>query len=101
MSQLRWDPTLCEWVTYAPQRQDRTFLPPAEWCPLCPTLESGFPTEVPRRQYEIVVFENRFPSYHLEAPTPDEPGSLLTPTLPGRGVCEVVVYSDDHSASLA
>ena len=48
MSQLRWDPLLKEWVTYASQRQDRTFLPPAEWCPLCPTKEGGYPTEIPR-----------------------------------------------------
>ncbi|MDQ3910544.1 MAG: galactose-1-phosphate uridylyltransferase, partial [Actinomycetota bacterium] len=34
MNQLRWDPTLQEWVAYATHRQDRTFLPPAEYCPL-------------------------------------------------------------------
>lgn len=80
---LRWDPTLCEWVTYAPQRQDRTFLPPADWCPLCPTKPGSLPTEIPRRRYEMVVFENLFPSYRLNAVAPDEMGSLLTPSLPG------------------
>ena len=62
MNQLRWDPTLREWVAYATHRQDRTFLPPAEYCPLCPTEPGGFPTEVPRKSYDIVVFENKFPS---------------------------------------
>jgi UDPglucose--hexose-1-phosphate uridylyltransferase len=101
VNQLRWDPTLEEWVAYATHRQDRTFLPPAEYCPLCPTKPGGFPTEVPRESYDIVVFENKFPSLKPDAPDPDEPGSALTPTAPGRGVCEVVLYSDQHGATLA
>jgi UDPglucose--hexose-1-phosphate uridylyltransferase len=101
VNQLRWDPTLAEWVAYATHRQDRTFLPPAEYCPLCPTKPGGFPTEVPRESYDIVVFENKFPSLKPDAPDPDEPGSALTPTAPGRGVCEVVLYSDEHGATLA
>ncbi len=101
MNQLRWDPTLREWVTYATHRQDRTFLPPAEYCPLDPTKPGGFPTEVPRESYDIVVFENRFPSLAPDAPEPEEGGSPLTPTAPGRGICEVVLYSDDHYATLA
>ena len=101
MNQLRWDPTLREWVTYATHRQDRTFLPPAEYCPLCPTEPGGFPTEVPRESYDIVVFENKFPSYVPDAPVPDELGTTLMPTAPGRGVTEVVVYSDKHEETLA
>jgi UDPglucose--hexose-1-phosphate uridylyltransferase len=100
-SALRWDPILREWVTYAPQRQDRTFLPPDNWCPLCPTKLDGVPTEVPRSQYDLVVFENRFPSYSLDAPAPSEVGSVLTPTRPRRGICEVVLYTDNHQATLA
>ena len=101
MNQLRWDPTLREWVAYATHRQDRTFLPPAEYCPLCPTKPGGFPTEVPRESYDIVVFENKFPSLAPDAPEPEEAGTALTPTAPGRGVCEVVLYSDDHGSTLA
>jgi UDPglucose--hexose-1-phosphate uridylyltransferase len=101
LNQLRWDPTLEEWVAYATHRQDRTFLPPAEYCPLCPTKPGGFPTEVPRESYDIVVFENKFPSFTPDAPEPEEPGTSLTPTAPGRGVAEVVLYSDDHDATLA
>ncbi|MGI9050192.1 MAG: galactose-1-phosphate uridylyltransferase [Rubrobacteraceae bacterium] len=101
MNQIRWDPTLREWVAYATHRQDRTFLPPAEYCPLCPTKPGGFPTEVPRESYEIVVFENRFPSFTPDAALQDGEGTLLTPVAPGRGVCEVVLYTDDHDATLA
>lgn len=101
MNQLRWDPTLREWVAYATHRQERTFLPLAEYCPLCPTKPGSFPTEVPRESYEIAVFENRFPSFKLDAPNPGELGNDLTPTAAGRGVCEVVLYSDQHDATLA
>jgi UDPglucose--hexose-1-phosphate uridylyltransferase len=101
LNQLRWDPTLREWVAYATHRQDRTFLPPAEYCPLDPTKPGGFPTEVPRESYDIVVFENRWPSFVPDAPQPEEVGSPLTPTAPGRGICEVVLYSEEHYATLA
>ena len=101
MSELRWNPLLSEWVITATHRQDRTFLPPAEYCPLDPTKPGGFPTEVPRESYDIVVFENRFPSFTPGAPEPEEVGSPLTPTAPGRGICEVVLYSEDHYATLA
>ena len=36
-SQLRYDPLVDEWVAVAAHRQTRTFLPPADECPLCPS----------------------------------------------------------------
>jgi UDPglucose--hexose-1-phosphate uridylyltransferase len=101
LNQLRWDPTLEEWVAYATHRPARTLLPPPAYCPLCPTKPGGFPTEVPRESYDIVVFENKFPSFTPDAPEPEESGTALTPTAPGRGVAEVVLYSDEHDATLA
>ena len=102
MNELRWNPTTKEWVSYATHRQDRTFHPPPEYCPLCPTKsEDDFPTEVPRPSYEIVVFENKFPSFVPDFSEPEESGTWLTPTAPGQGVCEVVLYADDHYATLA
>ena len=100
MNQLRWDPTLGEWVAYATHRQDRTFLPPAEYCPLDPTKPGGFPTEVPRESYDIVVFENKFPSFVPDAEDRGADGGV-TATVPGRGICEVVLYSEDHDSTLA
>jgi len=38
-SGLRWDALAGEWVIIAAQRQDRTFLPPLEECPLDPSRE--------------------------------------------------------------
>ena len=101
MSELRWHPLHGEWVATATHRQDRTFLPPADFCPLCPTLTGGFPTEVPESKYDIVVFENRFPSLSSVAPEIEVEASELYPVENAQGVCEVVVYTPHHKATLA
>ena len=101
MSELRWHPLLQEWVITATHRQERTFHPPSEYCPLCPTRPGGYPTEVPEPHYEIVVFENRFPSLQREPPAPAVAPTPFSPVLPARGVCEVVLYTPDHRATLA
>ena len=101
MSELRWNPLLGEWVATATHRQDRTFLPPDDYCPLCPTQEGGFPTEVPEPAYDIVVLENRFPSLKTTPDPPSVESSDLYPVRPSQGVCEVVLYSPNHSTSLA
>jgi UDPglucose--hexose-1-phosphate uridylyltransferase len=101
VSELRWNPLLGEWVATATERQDRTFLPPDDYCPLCPTKSGGFPTEVPEGSYDIVVFENRFPSLKTVPDDPVVESSALYPVRPSQGVCEVVLYSPKHSSSLA
>jgi UDPglucose--hexose-1-phosphate uridylyltransferase len=80
-SDLRWDPLLGEWVVIAAQRQGRTFLPPAEHCPLDPS-RPGRPTEIPAPDYDVVVFENRFPSLY-GAGSPGGAGSLSGAGSPG------------------
>ena len=101
MSELRWNPLLGEWVATATHRQERTFLPPADFCPLCPTKPGGFPTEVPEDDYDIVVFENRFPSLRPNPPAPAIEATEAYPVRPGQGVCEVVLYSPHHNSTLA
>src|SRR5512143_3895071 len=101
MSELRYHPFLEQWVITATHRQDRTFLPPDDYCPLCPTKPDGFPTEVPFECYDIVVFENKFPSLQPHPPTPEVQGTSLLPVRPSLGVCEVVCYSDDHDSTFA
>ena len=128
---LRWDALTGEWVVIAAQRQDRTFLPPTQECPLCPS-RPGRLTEIPAADYDVVVFENRFPSLRGAVPTPDPrtpgpptPGPptldprTLAPQAPGPqarvgpletggvagrpaiGRCEVVCFTADHNASFA
>jgi UDPglucose--hexose-1-phosphate uridylyltransferase len=93
-SELRRDRLLGEWVTIASHRQDRTYLPPSDQCPLDPSAP-GRPTEIPASDYEVVVFENRFPSYSGRVPAD------LRGTTPGVGRAEVVCFSPDHDASFA
>ena len=97
MSELRWNPLLGEWVATATHRQQRTFLPPADFCPSEP---GGFPTEVPESSYDIVAFENRFPSLRPH-PEPPIEGTELDPVRTSRGVCEAVPYSPNRTSMLA
>ena len=101
MSELRFNPLIGEWTATATARQDRTFLPPDNYCPLCPTAPGGFPTEIPEPSYDIVAFENKFPSLRREPGIPTIDGTDLYPVEPSHGVCEVVVYTPHHSSSLA
>ncbi len=109
-SQLRCDPLTGEWVTVASQRQSRTFMPSADDNPLAPS-RPGHPTEVPESSYDVVVFENRFPSFSTttdDVPEP-EPGDVvlagaadgnpLVNRRRGRGRCEVVCFSSDAEQS--
>jgi UDPglucose--hexose-1-phosphate uridylyltransferase len=101
LSELRWNPLRREWVITATHRMDRVLHPPRDYCPLCPTVPGGFETEIPRPDFELAVFENRFPSLHLVPPEPDVDGTELSPVAPAGGVCEVVVYTPEHEGSIA
>jgi UDPglucose--hexose-1-phosphate uridylyltransferase len=96
-SHLRWHPLRGEWIAYASHRQNRTFLPPAEYNPLAVTTDPRHPTELPAGPWEVAVFENLFPT--LDSTARDAP-DISVPTRPGRGACEVVVFTQDPSASL-
>jgi UDPglucose--hexose-1-phosphate uridylyltransferase len=63
---------------------DRTvYHPPADECPLCPTHGDRL-SEIPDSSYDVVVFENRFPSLAGDF-----------------GRCEVVCFTSEHDASFA
>jgi UDPglucose--hexose-1-phosphate uridylyltransferase len=99
-SELRYDPLTGEWVAIAAHRQSRTFLPPSDECPLCPSTPDRS-TEIPAYDYDVVVFENRFPSLSRRVGPPAEPATPFTPVRPGEGRCEVVCFTSDHDASFA
>lgn len=101
MSELRWNPILQQWVVTATHRQERTYKPPEDFCPFCPTRDGSFPTEVPAPSYEIVVFENKFPSLRRVPPEPALKGTDTFRVEPARGVCEVVLYTDEHHSTFA
>ncbi|MER5962044.1 galactose-1-phosphate uridylyltransferase [Streptomyces sp. NPDC002057] len=82
-SEIRYDALTGDPVAVASHRQARTYHPPADACPLCPARD-GRESEIPEESYEVVVFENRFPSLSG-----------------GVGRCEVVCFTDDHTLSFA
>ncbi|MFJ3957674.1 galactose-1-phosphate uridylyltransferase [Arthrobacter sp. NPDC090010] len=97
--QVRYDALSGEWVAVAAHRQTRTHLPPARECPICPS-SSERSTEIPEHDYEVVAFENRFPS--LGPVLGELPGSPAWGTLaPASGRCEVVTFTPEHTGSFA
>ncbi|WP_435173980.1 galactose-1-phosphate uridylyltransferase [Actinacidiphila sp. bgisy145] len=82
-SETRFDRLLGDTVAIASHRQGRTYHPPADQCPLCPSRE-GRQTEIPDTDYEVAVFENRFPSLAGD-----------------KGRCEVVCFTSDHDSSFS
>lgn len=94
---LRWHPLREEWVIYAAHRQTRTFLPPPDFDPLRPSTDPAVPTEVPAGNWEVAAFDNLFPSLRPDA---GPPPSAMVPTAPGRGACEVVVFTQEQTGSL-
>ncbi|MBB2910909.1 UDPglucose--hexose-1-phosphate uridylyltransferase [Streptosporangium becharense] len=98
-SELRYDPLTEEWIAVAGHRQGRTFLPPASECPLCPS-RPGRLTEIPSPDYDVVVFENRFPSFSTQPGAYEQVGGL-SEVRAGAGRCEVVCFTSDHDSSFS
>ncbi|WP_369366549.1 galactose-1-phosphate uridylyltransferase [Streptomyces sp. CG4] len=82
-SAIRQDVLLGDSIAIASHRQGRTYHPPADECPLCPTHGDRL-SEIPDSSYDVAVFENRFPSLAGDS-----------------GRCEVVCFTSDHDASFA
>lgn len=82
-SEIRRDALLGDSVAIASHRQGRTYHPPADQCPLCPSQGERL-SEIPDSSYDVVVFENRFPSLAGDS-----------------GRCEVVCFTSDHNSSFA
>ncbi|GEN81340.1 galactose-1-phosphate uridylyltransferase [Actinotalea fermentans] len=108
LPEMRQDPLTGEWIPMASHRMNRTFLPAADSCPLCPARPGAAYSdgEVPDTDYDVVVFENRFPA--LLAPPDGTAGEAwsvdgdpLWPARTAAGRCEVVCFSAEHRASFA
>ncbi|MDH6144258.1 MULTISPECIES: galactose-1-phosphate uridylyltransferase [Kitasatospora] len=124
LSEVRRDPVTGDWITVAAHRQGRIYHPPTDQCPLCPSTADHL-SEVPAADYDVVVFENRFPSLAADAapaidiapetapdtvpdavptaahPAATAPAAPLRQARPGVGRCEVVCFTADHDASFA
>ena len=97
--EVRFDALTDEWVAIAAHRQSRTHLPPADQCPICPTTP-GNASEIPAGDYDVVVFENRFPSLGPAlGPVPEN--AAWGTKGPAYGRCEVVSFTPDHTGSFS
>ena len=87
------------------KRQSRTYHPPKNYCPLCPTKDSKMKTEIPANDYDIVVFENKFPTF---SKNPDRVNNKKLNTgsdfpyreRKSKGICEVICYTPKHDLYL-
>ena len=86
-SELRHHPLLGSTAIYAAGRNNRTFKPGGASDPLAPSKFGAPLTEIPFDEFELCVFDNRFPGLHH--------------TTEAKGACEVVVYGPEASGSLA
>lgn len=93
MTELRWNPTVREWVSTASHRQDRPLMP-SDWCPFCPG--SG---RVPN-DYDVYIYPNDFPAFSIPTPDPAIQGDDFYRVDRSRGKCDVVLYHPDHNTSL-
>ncbi len=92
--ELRWDPIRDEWIVVSGARKDRPVT--AQVCPFCPGA-----AEVPDANWKVLNLPNRFPALLADPPEPELKLNGVYRSKPAKGVCEIVVYSPDHSASLA
>lgn len=94
---MRQDVLTGEWISIAATRQNRAFLPPAHLDPLAPSTPAN-PSEVPDN-YDVVVFENKSPSFGPELGAVDLDGIGFGRTAPSIGRCEVVCFSPASEGS--
>lgn len=105
---MRQDPLTGDWISIAAARANRAFLPPADHDPLAPSSATN-PSEIPDN-YDVVVFENRSPSFGPALASADAPNGYsdaqlesigIGRTLPAIGRCEVVCFSPETTGSFA
>lgn len=94
MAELRYNPLTKDWVMIASHRQNRPQMP-KDWCPFCPG--SG---KVPDH-YEVLKYDNDFPALSQNPPVPDDVATDLYRTAESYGKCEVILYSPEHTTTLA
>lgn len=106
-AEIRRDPLRDGWVLIAAHRQRRLQHTPSAGCPLCPSPAGD--SEIVADDYQVVVFENRFPALDGRSGRGDQRkgvGALrssggLWAKAPSAGHCEVICFSPDHHASFA
>jgi UDPglucose--hexose-1-phosphate uridylyltransferase len=98
---MRQDPLTGDWISIAASRQNRVFLPPDDKDPLAPASATN-PSEIPD-DYDVVVFENRSPSFGPALSGGYTDAELtrigIGRSLESNGRCEVVCFSPASAGS--
>ncbi len=66
----------------------------------CARPRRANPSEIPSPDYDVVVFENRFPSF-AGSRGRRHVGGCRSSIEPGHGRCEVVCFTSDHTATFS
>jgi UDPglucose--hexose-1-phosphate uridylyltransferase len=93
MTELRWNPTVREWVSTASHRQHRPQMP-TDWCPFCPG--SGLVPD----HYDVLIYPNDFSAFTIPPPEPAIEGDDFYRVEKSAGKCDVVLYHPHHNTSL-
>lgn len=93
MAELRWHPFTKDWVMIASHRQARPQMP-KDYCPFCPSFGN-----VP--DYEVLKYDNDFPALSQNPPQPDDVADGFFQTAEAYGKCEVILYSPNHTQTVA
>ena len=97
-SQVRYDALLASgWASPVTGRPGSTTRRPTP--ARCARRPPTNASEIPSPDYDVVVFENRFPSFAGAGETAADGG--LFDTRVGNGRCEVVCFTSDHNATLS
>ena len=93
--ELRWDPIMSQWIIVSGKRGKRPLLPEG-YCPFCPGSE-----EIPEGDWTVLSLPNKFPALQPEPPPPSVKSDRLYRSRPAKGVCEIIIYTPKHDATLA
>jgi UDPglucose--hexose-1-phosphate uridylyltransferase len=87
LMELRWDPTLREWVLVSDTRRRRPWQP-KNFCPFCPGApETGY-------GWDVLILENRYPMLREDAPEPYPHYFYRKRRAVGK--CYVVIETPEH-----
>ena len=102
-AEYRWDPLLKEWVVFSPARSKRPFqgkefdnepVPKKAWtCPFCPDAPEG------AGEWIVKKLPNKYAALDENQRYLVESDNDLYKHSPNYGLCNVILYSQDHNAS--
>lgn len=82
------------WVMMATGRENRPLVP-ENYCPFCPGSK-----QVPG-MYDVFAYQNDWPILRTSPPGISETEGAFLKNAPSYGKCEVILYTADHTSSLA